>query len=635
MILTQLKDDYERILRYGVVVHEDDENDEDDGEPISLAPPSMYAAKPVRWQIELSRQGTFRQFQKLSGAGGKGKDRGKSLLVPFAVRTVNVRPLLLADTPAYVLGLETDAKNAARKHAAFRALVERCAQETQDAGVQAVADFLHTWDATPEGERPALPADLGASDTLIFEVSGEYPMDAPAARAFWAQVCGEEIRASAATQCLVCGELRPAVENMPLPVKGIPGGQTSGTFLVSANSEVYESHGMKRAATSPICAPCAEQSGKALNLLLANDRTRKRIGSLVYVFWTSRGECEAARQISNAQVRPEYVRALIESVREGKRRELDDAKFYGLMLSATAARAVVRDWLTTTVGRVNANVAHWFEMQEDVPDTYGNAGNPVADWVLAASLYRQKAPHRMNTEDVEARVSALITRAALHGSPLPEDLLNRAVQRNRAENNVTYERAVLMTVVLRSNGELRDAATGDPARTQEALTLTQQTDERAQMEQAIRERNRKAEQCGKLLAVLEELQSAFARSEGRTIKATLVDRYYGSASSAPATVFGTLLADAQAHLTKLRKNSRGAFENLQSQLEQVMGDLDTFPTTLNMKQQAHFSLGYYHQRAAIRADRAAGTEAKRQKETRSANASATHNDADDSSSEDN
>jgi CRISPR-associated protein Csd1 len=74
---------------------------------------------------------------------------------------------------------------------------------------------------------------------------------------------------------------------------------------------------------------------------------------------------------------------------------------------------------------------------------------------------------------------------------------------------------------------------------------------------------------------------------------TIVDRYYGSASTRPATVFPRLVALAQHHLSKLT----GGLESFyQSRLGEVMDGLATFPRTLSLEEQGLFALGYYHQR---------------------------------------
>jgi len=100
-----------------------------------------------------------------------------------------------------------------------------------------------------------------------------------------------------------------------------------------------------------------------------------------------------------------------------------------------------------------------------------------------------------------------------------------------------------------------------------------------------------------LLAVLEEIQ----RRAVPGIKATVVDRYFGTASSAPASVFGRLMRGAQPHLSKLERDRHGAYVGLQAQLEDVLSGLKAFPRTLTLTEQGLFSLGYYHQRAHNRA----------------------------------
>ncbi len=111
--------------------------------------------------------------------------------------------------------------------------------------------------------------------------------------------------------------------------------------------------------------------------------------------------------------------------------------------------------------------------------------------------------------------------------------------------------------------------------------------------------------CGRLLALLEEIQRCQALPQA--IKATLVDRFYGTASTAPQSVFGTLLSMAtKAHMGKLRKERFTKYEELEMLLEDISGRILKgcgFPKTLNMREQAEFALGFYAQRAAFRKQR--------------------------------
>ena len=163
--------------------------------------------------------------------------------------------------------------------------------------------------------------------------------------------------------------------------------------------------------------------------------------------------------------------------------------------------------------------------------------------------------------------------AALTGSPLQWDLLYQAVRRNRAEQRVTLPRAALIKLVL--------------------LSQVSHTKEEEYMVQLDPNHPNPAYHCGRLLAVLEQAQ----RLAVPGINATIVDRFYGTASSAPASVFSRLMRGVQPHLAKLQRDQRGAYFALQQRLEEILGAVPEFPKTLTLEGQGLFTLGYYHQRA--------------------------------------
>ena len=110
--------------------------------------------------------------------------------------------------------------------------------------------------------------------------------------------------------------------------------------------------------------------------------------------------------------------------------------------------------------------------------------------------------------------------------------------------------------------------------------------------------------CGRLLAVLEAIQ----RRAIPNANATITDRFFGTASSAPASVFGNLIRKSQAHLSKLRREQLGTEKALQAKLEGILWPgLTSFPRTLTLEQQGLFGLGYYHQRAPMTAPRPSRT----------------------------
>jgi len=535
-------------------------------------PPVMYGEAPVRWFVELDFDGTFRGFTPRGGDAETNR-RGEPLVVPQlnVNRTVNIKPKLLADNGEYVLGVPRPGAKpelVAERHRQFNELTKRCAERTGEPTVEAVVKFLDRW--SPENWTPD---SFDPADTLAYRVGGVIPSDLARVQAFWASECAREN--NPVMTCLVTGEAGPVVRRMPINVKGLTtiGGQSTGTSLVSANRRPFTSYGLQDSLTSPISMEAGERFGKALNHLLASERSRIYIGPTVYVFWTrEESEFDPLSFLSHPDA--QSVQRLLDSPRSGLQQHgVRPNDFYVLALSASGGRAVVRDWLETTVPEVQDNLKRWFTAQRIV-DARGETSYPMGVYSLAASAYRDANKEMVPT------VPTALTRAALMGAHLPDDLLVRAVQRSRAEGGVVQHRAALMKLVL-SFGRGGEAM---------AETLQRLAPDHPEV----------AYHCGRLLAELEALQVQAIPS----VKATLVERYYGSASSTPASVFGNLMRNSIAHLGKIRKGRPGVRVAIQRRIEEIATSIgDTFPNTLTMRQQAIFALGYYHQRAHNRAQR--------------------------------
>lgn len=162
-------------------------------------------------------------------------------------------------------------------------------------------------------------------------------------------------------------------------------------------------------------------------------------------------------------------------------------------------------------------------------------------------------------------------RSILAGLPLPETLLQAAVRRNRAEQNVTYTRAALLKACLNRN--LRFTRSTNPLY---PVALDP-------------EHPNPGYQLGRLFAVLEKIQTEASPGLNSTIR----ERYYGAASSTPATVFPLLLRLKNHHVAKI-SNPRfaGAYEN---RIRDIVGNVQGFPKQLTLADQGAFAIGYYHQ----------------------------------------
>jgi len=541
------------------------------------AVPPSYKRNKVPWMIEIGADGAFHGIVPTAGERG-----ALHVETPYWKRQgTSPPPYLLVDNAPYVLGLGLDKwpdEKASLRHEAFVAMTRECAEATSDPDVEAVLRFLidNVGDA-----RAAVPQSMKAGDLIGFLVEGRRVFDKPAVRAFWTERLEERYvdEQGLECECMVCGRRGLVVQRHPVELKV---GSDRAT-LIAANENAFESYGLKASEIAPCCYPCACAYGVALRYLLDSEVHRFSTAGGTYVFWTRR-ETQFNPLSMLRSPKPEEVRRLLEAPWRRSAPQVETNEFYALCVTSNQSRMVVRNWMHTTVPLVQEHLAAYFGAQRMVGPDGGDAPYPVS--TLAMSLVRRP-------DDLSPRVMPSLLEYALLGAPLPTWLLHQAAARARADtdNRMTRPRAALMRLVFESQRLFNPS--------EEVPIVNAELDAG---------NTHPAYLCGRMLAVLEEVQRAAIPGA----KATLVDKYYGTACSAPATVFGTLMRNAQSHLSKLRKTREAAFHALQNRLGDIASLMPEagFPRTLSLQDQALFGLGYYQQKAADRAARQAAGEAK-------------------------
>lgn len=548
-------------------------------------PPAGYQKQPIRYFIALSSDGQYQG--PIRDTASKDAPRGEQRLGPHVKRSVDISPKVLADTGEYVLGIpRNDPKNSpkldrvAEQRRQFAEMVDACAQDTGEPSVQAVATFLAGGSVIPEADL----VGFDASQTTTFRVDGTYPIDLSKVRAWWANQRAaptEKERGAPVSQdtCMVCGEQGPVLKVHPLKIKGIPGGQIQKD-LISANAKAFESYGLSGSQIAPTCARCAEAYGNALNALLADRSTSIWTGNLAYAFWVQRqpGEDEAddpfapVELMTRPQEHSSEVREMMKTVFSGNTDalQIDPRRFYSVALGASGARVVVKDWIDTTVEEAKERIARYFQSQELVDWNGGEGQFLPFSWIANSTVHEKGTPAPL--------VGKSLIRFAFAGDPLPMELLHLAVRRNRAEQAVRRERAVLIKMVLCSRGIIPMEEQGD------MVGLNPDDPHSAYL-------------CGRLLETLSQIQFV---ALGQT-NTTVVSRYYGTASASPQTVFPSLLRTSGAHLRRMQRDTPGAHNRLDRQLQEILWLLDgRFPRMFNAEDQGRFALGFYHQRAQNR-----------------------------------
>lgn len=539
-------------------------------------PPAGFDRKEIPFVIVVDRDGTFAGLDDTRE--GK-KKRGRTFAVPQAEkRTVAVTANLLWDNVAYVLGFDTkgNAERAATQHAAFVAAVRSAAVRSEDEGARAVLAFLERGDFAALFVHPVWPEVTGA-DNLSFRLRGDTGLvcQRPAVRALLLD--GEADAAGGdATVCLVTGrDARPA--RLHPAIKGVWGAQSAGANIVSFNRAAFNSYGRKQGFNAPVSEEATFAYTTALNWLLRPDSPqRMQVADASVVFWAQRqSEMETAITAFFSEPPKDdpdrsttAVRTLLAAPRTGSLtfEQEDENRFYVLGLAPNAARIAVRFWYPTTVARLAEQIRRHFE---DIRIVHGPRDAEVLSLfrLLVSTATLGKA------ENIRPNLAGATFLAILQGAPYPRELLAAAVQRCRAERDVTYPRAALIKAYLSRLG----AAESSPSSTEVSVSLDKSN-------------TNVGYRLGRLFSVLERTQE----EANPGLDATIRDRYFGAASSTPVTVFPRLIKLSTHHLAKL--DNRGRAVNLEKLVGEIVDGVNEYPALLSLQDQGRFSIGYYHQR---------------------------------------
>ena len=549
-----------------------------DGTPNTTPPGYRVFTEPIKWFLEVNKDGIGRIME---GAGTPAR--------PSLKRTSGIAPLLLVDESAYVLGVGEQSERTKQSFESFWSLMKEAQAATSSTELAQILRVLDHWPPSDlERVRP--------KETVGVKATGQpIPLQDVTIQSFWLAHSSREALSDVQGQCGICGQTRPLLRFLPFGVKGFK----EDVQIISFNLDAFKSFGKDQGLNAPTCFDCGSKAASALSYLLRENSPNKVILSkgegldkLTAVFWSKAQMAEAEGigqfDILSALKAPMgkfqgrsaeepqdlgRVRLLLKIPWKAKTAALlvrPDA-FYMLILSNNVSRLVVREWIHESLEDAKHNLGRFLDASLMV-GPYGETPWPETVRSMLDAL-----------ESDNPDLARILLETAYSGRAIPATMRVLAAVRLRnpklwKEPKEHWKIHALLSFIRmqRIMGE-RASPAHDPSPELDP---------------------RKADSpylCGRLLAVLERAQGI---ASSWSVGASVVDRTFGAAASAPKITFPPLIKVAvKAHLPSAGQSTRAAMDEVMASLDSAGG----FPTTLNLDQQADFALGFYHQRAAFRA----------------------------------
>lgn len=551
------------------------------------APAIGYSAEKIGFLISLNADGTVANVVDLRTGEGRKKSP-RELVVPQAVkRAAGIACNFLWDKTAYVLGVTAgEGKRLAAEHAAFLERHKSALQDQADKGLQALMHFLGNW-SPDQFIAPLWPEEM-KDQNVVFCLEGERLRgvmlhDRPASRDIWTKLSNSDDAAELA--CLVTGEAGPVARLHP-SIKGVWGGQSSGSSIVSFNLDAFESYGHEQGNNAQVSESAAFKYTTALNRFLSKDSGHRiQIGDASTVFWADAGDAGDQELANEAEslflqlVDPggddgaatQRIAAKLKDIRDGKplgeiEPRLGGVRFYVLGLAPNAARISIRFYFEDSFGVLTRNYQHYLQDMALEPGPREEFP-PLWRYLTELAVLGKR-------ENIPPNLAGEWMRAILSGTRYPMTLLSTVLQRIRSDGEIGALRVAILRAMLVRNFNLSKEA---------PVALDTENTNRGYL-------------LGRLFAVYERAQLAALGDVNASIK----DKFYGSASAQPRKVFHMLDSGSANHLSKLGKQSPGYRVVLERTLgtimEQMRPGADPFPASLSAEEQALFGLGYYHQR---------------------------------------
>ena len=384
MILKALVDLYEQLTAEGLLAKQG------------------WASAKVGYVIDLDENGQLRNIVSVKTPKQTAK---KEILLPAVLevpqpvkRSSGIAPNFLVDNATYTLGIDLKG-NPGRANDCFEAFRKLTLEVLKDADspcANAVKSFVSTWKPELAKGYDAITENMEGlmTDNLTFTFMGVFAIDDPEIKRCWQQYYDRDESAKKII-CSVTGR-EDSLAILHPAIKGVAGGESTGTNLVSFNAPSFCSFEQTQGENANIGKYAATAYTAALNYLIADKEHTRLIGDTTIVTWANGGTA-AYQDLFAASIYGEAdtdtgfdLTLILDAISKGNfiqwnGVELDpDVQFYVLGLAPNAARLSVRFFYSSSFGDMLKNIAKHYDRLNIIRPTYDKR-----EYLTTRSLFRE------------------------------------------------------------------------------------------------------------------------------------------------------------------------------------------------------------------------------------------------------
>lgn len=404
---------------------------------------------------------------------------------------------------------------------------------------------------------------IKGSDRISFIVDGKKIVQAKCLKEWWDTYRKKffDIEKKERSLCLITGEETVPMETVP-PVNGLAvvGGHARGDALICFDKSAFCSYDQKKSVNAPVSENAFFAVKAAMDHLLEHAPV---LANMKFVHWyeknieddsdpilganflgiTMVGNVNVEEEVSEddrnreAGIAELQASELVKSVTTGEKIPSLSNQYTICLLSGVNGRVMIRQYERGSYEKLQKNIALWNE-QLELKDLNGiqNEKSKKLNARLLCLLKKQNSDSKIwkRVSEELPEITQAIIRAIINGTPLPDVVAVRSLAYIRSQMLAKEENSISIQIP-------------DATACQWLKVWLMRRKGAEIMSEYDSTHKSAAYHCGAAMAVHAAIQNVAMKN----VNATIVQRYYSSASQMPALVLGQISRLSAYHLEKI------------------------------------------------------------------------------------